>query len=135
MLNKQIFFTDVHKAELLENEVGKVRENEVLTRMEYTVVSGGTERACLMGMKNTSQNFPMSLGYCGVGYVEEVGSKVNKVSVGDRVLVYHGCVIQSIIFVLKAIRIESPANAPQIYNELCDDKDFPIGTVFDWRNI
>ena len=26
MLNKQIFFTDIHKAELLENEVGKVKE-------------------------------------------------------------------------------------------------------------
>lgn len=91
MLNKQIFFTDVHKAELLENEVGKVKENEVLTKMEYTVVSGGTERACILGMNNTPQNYPMSLGYCGVGYVEEVGSVVNKVSVGDRVLVYHGC--------------------------------------------
>ena len=32
-------------------------------------------------------------------------------------------------------RIESPVNAPRIYNELCDDKNFPIGTVFDWRNI
>ena len=91
MLNKQIFFTDVHKAELLENEVGKVKENEVLTKMEYTVVSGGTERACILGMNNTPQNYPMSLGYCGVGYVEEVGSGVNKVSVGDRFLVYHGC--------------------------------------------
>lgn len=91
MLNKQIFFTDVHKAELLENEVAKVKENEVLTKMEYTVVSGGTERACILGMNNTPQNYPMSLGYCGVGYVEEVGSGVNKVSVGDRVLVYHGC--------------------------------------------
>jgi len=91
MLNKQIFFTDVHKAELLENEVVKVKENEVLTKMEYTVVSGGTERACILGMNNTPQNYPMSLGYCGVGYVEEVGSGVNKVSVGDRVLVYHGC--------------------------------------------
>ena len=91
MLNKQIFFTDVHKAELLENEVGKVKENEVLTKMEYTVVSGGTERACILGMNNAPQNYPMSLGYCGVGYVEEVGSGVNKVSVGDRVLVYHGC--------------------------------------------
>ena len=73
MLNKQIFFTDVHKAELLENEVSMVNETEVLVRMEYTVVSGGTERACIMGMNNTSQKFPMSLGYCGVGYVEEVG--------------------------------------------------------------
>lgn len=43
--------------------------------MEYTIVSGGTERAGILGMKNTSQNYPMSLGYCGVGYVEEVGSK------------------------------------------------------------
>ena len=58
MLNKQIFFTDVHKAELLENQVRKVNETEVLFRMEYTVVSGGTERACIMGMKNTTQNFP-----------------------------------------------------------------------------
>lgn len=91
MLNKQIFFTGVHKAELLENEVGKVKGNLVLTRMEYTVVSGGTERAFILGMDNTSQNYPMSLGYCGVGYVEEVGPEVNKVCVGDRVLVYHGC--------------------------------------------
>ena len=32
-------------------------------------------------------------------------------------------------------RIESPENAPQIYNELCDDKNFPMGTVFDWREM
>ncbi len=32
-------------------------------------------------------------------------------------------------------RIESPENAPSIYNELCDNKDFPIGTVFDWRDM
>ena len=76
MQNKQIFFTGIHKAELIENEVRNVKENEVLTRMEYTVVSGGTERACILGMNNTSQKFPMSLGYCGVGYVEEVGSAV-----------------------------------------------------------
>lgn len=102
MLNKQIFFTDVHKAELLENEVGKVKENEVLTKMEYTVVSGGTERACILGMNNTPQNYPMSLGYCGVGYVEEVGSGVNKVSwvIGFW---YTMDAIQSIIFVRKAI--------------------------------
>lgn len=58
MQNKQIFFTGIHKAELIENEVRNVKENEVLTRMEYTVVSGGTERACILGMNNTSQNSP-----------------------------------------------------------------------------
>ncbi len=91
MKNKQIFFTEIHKAELLENETGVPKSNEVLVNMEYTVISGGTERACILGMNNTSQNFPMSLGYCGVGYVEEVGSNVKSVEAGDRVLVYHGC--------------------------------------------
>ena len=91
MLSKQIFFTGIHKAELLEKEVRPINENEVLVKMEYTVISGGTERACILGMNNTSQRFPTSLGYCGVGLVEEIGKDVKKVNVGDRVLVYHGC--------------------------------------------
>lgn len=90
MKNSQIFFTDVHKAALLQCEVPEPKPNEVCTKMEYTVVSGGTERAVLMGMKNTVQKFPISLGYCGVGHVEKVGCDVTKVAVGDRVLVYHG---------------------------------------------
>ena len=90
MKKKQIFFTEPGKAELWEREVPTVAEDEVLVRMEYTVVSGGTERACLLGMNNTSQKFPMSLGYCGVGYVEDMGCQVKTVGVGDRVLVYHG---------------------------------------------
>ena len=91
MKSKKIYFTGIHKAELLETELRAVRENEVLTEMEYTVVSGGTERACILGMNNTSQKFPMSLGYCGVGRVLEVGAAVTSVRAGERVLVYHGC--------------------------------------------
>ena len=90
MTNKEIIFTAIHKAELLEAELCDIKENEVLTEMEYTVVSGGTERACIMGMNNTSQSFPMSLGYCGVGRVMRIGSAVTSVNIGDRVLVYHG---------------------------------------------
>ena len=88
--SKKLFFTGVHKAELLEVDVRELSEEEVLTEMEYTVVSGGTERACIMGMNNTSQRFPMSLGYCGVGRVVAIGSAVTSVAAGDRVLVYHG---------------------------------------------
>lgn len=87
---KQIFFTEPEKAQLLDCEVPVVASDEILVRMEYTVISGGTERACLLGIQNTHQKFPMSLGYCGVGYVEEIGSDVKKVCNGDRVLVYHG---------------------------------------------
>lgn len=88
MQNKQILFTGIHTAELVEKEVPQVTEKDVLVKMEYTVVSGGTERANLLGM--TSKKFPKALGYCGVGYVEEVGADVTKVAVGDRVVVYHG---------------------------------------------
>ena len=90
MKNKKIYFTDIHKAELLECELRELAEGEVLTEMEYTVVSGGTERACITGSSNTSQRFPMSLGYCGVGRVIALGAGVTEFSVGDRVLVYHG---------------------------------------------
>lgn len=90
MKSKKIVFTAPHKAELLEVDVPELKENEVLTEMEYTVVSGGTERACIMGSNNTSQKFPMSLGYCGIGHVIQIGSTVTSVAVGDRVLVYHG---------------------------------------------
>lgn len=90
MKSKTIVFTKPQTAELLENELAPVRDNMVMVKMEYTVLSGGTERANIMGMNNTSQNFPMSLGYCGVGYVTEIGEKVEKIKIGDRVLVYHG---------------------------------------------
>ena len=90
MTSKKISFTAIHKAELVEAELREIKENEVLTEMEYTVVSGGTERACIMGSNNTSQKFPMSLGYCGIGHVIQIGSAIKSVAVGDRVLVYHG---------------------------------------------
>lgn len=90
MTRKNIVFTAPKTAALLEEPLPPVKEHLVLVRMEYTVVSGGTERAVLTNMPNTAQQFPTSLGYCGVGRVEEIGAEVTKVRVGDRVLVYHG---------------------------------------------
>ncbi len=91
MLSKTIVFTALKTAELVERNVKEIKENLVLVDMEYTAVSGGTERANIMGLPNAGgNNFPKVLGYCGVGYVKEIGDKVTRVSVGDRVLVYHG---------------------------------------------
>ena len=91
MVSKKIVFTEKHKAELLEVDIRALKDNEVLTEMEYTVISGGTERANIMAMPNAGGNkFPKSLGYCGVGRIIEIGSAVKSVAVGDRVLVYHG---------------------------------------------
>lgn len=90
MKARKIFFTDYHKAELLDYDVPEVKENDVLVEMEYTVISGGTERANIMKMPNTTTRFPKALGYCGIGRVAEVGAAVTSVAAGDRVLVYHG---------------------------------------------
>ena len=91
MKSKTIVFTKPETAEVQYWETKKVENDLVMIKMEYTVVSGGTERACIMAMKNTYQQFPMTLGYCGVGLVTEIGDKVQNIKVGDRVLVYHGC--------------------------------------------
>ena len=91
MKSKIIIFTEIHKAELLECEVQELQNDRVMVDMEYTVVSGGTERASIMGMENAGGNhFPKSLGYCGVGRVIQIGAEVKSVQIGDRVLVYHG---------------------------------------------
>lgn len=90
MKSKTIVFTKPQTAEFLEWEIRNMEGDLVKIKMEYTVVSGGTERACIMGVQNTFQQYPMCLGYCGVGYVTEIGDAVKKVQIGDRVLVYHG---------------------------------------------
>lgn len=90
MESKKILFTSPGKAALVSVELPPLKEDEVLTDMEYTVVSGGTERASLMGMPNTGTKFPRTLGYCGIGRVIQIGTQVKTVAVGDRVLVYHG---------------------------------------------
>lgn len=90
MKSKKIVFVEKHNAELLEVDVPEIKENEVLVETEYTVISGGTERANILGMQNTGKGFPRSSGYSGIGKVIKIGSSVSTVSVGDRVLIYHG---------------------------------------------
>ena len=91
MTRKSIVFTGLKTAELMDEPIPDVAGGNVLVKMEYTVVSGGTERACIMGMPNAGgSDFPKRLGYCGVGRVARVGPGVSSVADGDRVLVYHG---------------------------------------------
>lgn len=94
----QIQFTAPGVAELNAVEIPAVTGRNVLVKTSYTVVSGGTERANLMGMPNTDPNvldmegmkFPKVLGYCGVGIVEQIGPEVRSVKPGDRVIIYFG---------------------------------------------
>lgn len=87
MLSKTIVFTKTKTAEVLKLEAKPVTGNLVMVQTEYSVVSGGTERANLI---NENSKFPSIWGYCGVGRVMEIGENVQSVKPGDRVLVYHG---------------------------------------------
>lgn len=87
---KAIYFTAPGKVEYIECDIPELGKNDVLVRNDFTVISGGTERASLLGVKNVPYNYPRALGYSGVGYVLAVGENVTSVKPGDRVLVYHG---------------------------------------------
>ena len=73
MKSKTMVFTKPQTAKLLIKDLPPVTSDKVQVKMEYTVVLDGTERACIMGMQNTSQKFSQILGYCGVGYVTGIG--------------------------------------------------------------
>jgi len=74
---KKIFFTGVHKAELLEVDVRELAEQAILNM----IAAGRVQVAPIVS------------------------------------------------------RVVSPTDAPEIFNQLCDDPAFPMGAVFDWREI
>jgi len=92
MKRKQILFTGIGKAELLEREISALAADEVIIKTEYSAISAGTERANLVAEPNTASKgkFPWAEGYSSVGIITEVGAGIKNYKVGDRVLVYHG---------------------------------------------
>lgn len=92
---KQIIFTKPNTAEFLSCralDMDNIGETQVVVKSVFTTVSAGTERANLIGSSNLgrseSETFPCVLGYNCAGEVVAVGSKVSKVRVGDRAVVY-----------------------------------------------
>lgn len=89
MKTKQIQFTSLETAELVEVEMAPLQDDEVLIRTDYTALSAGTEKACLLNPPNIHPDFPKLLGYSGSGHVVAVGKNVTDVKEGDRVLTDH----------------------------------------------
>ena len=89
---KSIDFVAAGKAELREIEIdGELTPNRVKLKTECTLISPGTEFACLAGNTNRSDSkvFPKTLGYSAVARVLETGSAVTEFKPGDRCLCYH----------------------------------------------
>lgn len=89
MIGHEILFTSKGVAEYLPYEVPSPGPDEVLIENDYTVLSAGTERACLIDLPNTIHTWPKRLGYSGSGHIIAVGSEVTKFRVGDLVLTDH----------------------------------------------
>lgn len=97
MKTKQIVFTSLGVAELLDTECLPPSEHEVTVRLEYSAISSGTEKANLIGLRNgvnvSEDNeavFPRTVGYSASGIVTETGNGVKSVKLGDRVIVFWG---------------------------------------------
>lgn len=79
------------KAEVRETELDdNLKADEVLLKTDVTLISPGTEFACLNGVLNRGEvKYPLTLGYSAVGKVLKVGENVKHIAVGDRCLCYH----------------------------------------------
>jgi 2-desacetyl-2-hydroxyethyl bacteriochlorophyllide A dehydrogenase len=86
MLVKQVVFPRANEVQLEEVEVDLTpAENEIVIRTLTTIVSAGTELACLAGLADWAP-FPFRPGYGAVGEVIAVGSNFKDIKVGDIIL-------------------------------------------------
>ncbi len=87
MKAQRIEFVSEGRAELRSFETGTPGRGEVLLKTGVTLISPGTERACLLNQTDC-KTWPRILGYSAVCTVIEAGEET-EFAAGDRVAVYH----------------------------------------------
>ena len=96
MKNRNIVFTKLNTAEVVDRPMPQVKAGEVLVKLVRSCISSGTERANVTGVPDNATSiykdcpddvvtWPRQGGYSSVGVVEAVGKGVKSVKTGDRV--------------------------------------------------
>jgi 2-desacetyl-2-hydroxyethyl bacteriochlorophyllide A dehydrogenase len=91
MKNKKVVFANPWEVEIVIEELGEtsLKPEEVVIRNKYSLISPGTELACLSGNESSWFKFPSTPGYISVGEVIACGGNIGTLQKGDTVF-YHG---------------------------------------------
>src|SRR5579859_6582091 len=91
MKNKRVVFTNPGQLEIQQSDFELTAQNphEVVIKTHFSLISAGTELACLSGSESWFK-FPSTPGYTSVGEVVAVGQAVTQVAVGDLVYTWGG---------------------------------------------
>ena len=86
MKNTSVLFTGPDRIELrqVDSDFLPLGDHDLLIRTRYSLISAGTELACLSGAEAWF-GFPGTPGYASVGEVVEVGAQVSDLAPGDIV--------------------------------------------------
>ena len=137
LTGKQIVFTAVNTAEVLDVEIGAPEAHQVIVKMAYTTISQGTERANITGnldvhafMPRPSETpiFPRYGGYSDAGTVVAIGEAVTDFKPGDRVAGWWGSHKSYCEFPdSNLIKLDDgmPFNAASVAHIAC----FPMGAI------
>lgn len=115
-MNRQIVFTEINKAELLDTKMVSPLANQVKVKTIFSTISNGTEKANITGDTTVSLYsiqgepavFPRFSGYSSSGIVVEKGEDVKGLEIGDRVAMYWSAHKEyNIIDEKNAVKIES----------------------------
>ncbi|MGB8316558.1 MAG: zinc-binding alcohol dehydrogenase [Ignavibacteriaceae bacterium] len=89
MINRKIVFKEPGKVELIQEDFNEQINNpdEIICRNRYSLVSPGTELACLAGIESWFK-LPAVPGYIAVGEVLKKGDNINNVNIGDIVYTF-----------------------------------------------
>src|SRR5258707_11891819 len=84
MRNKRIVFTGAGQIEIQNDDTDLTPQHqyEVIIKTHYSLISAGTELACLSGSENWFK-FPSTPGYTSVGEVVAAGQAITDVAGGD----------------------------------------------------